>query len=70
MCGGSSHYPQHTSQIKSAYEMIGEELRNQYSLAYSPIALRADGAWHPVRVDMADSSLKAFTRRGYFAPKR
>lgn len=67
--GGTSYYPQRTSQLKSAYELIGEELRNQYSLAYAPQGVRADGSWHPIRIDLTDRSLTAYTRRGYYAPK-
>jgi len=67
--GGTSYYPQRTSQLKSAYELIGEELRNQYSIAYSPQQVRSDGAWHEIKVELDDRSLKSYTRRGYYAPK-
>src|SRR5439155_4750780 len=67
--GGSSHYPQRPSQLKGAYELIGEELRNQYSLAFASADLKADGSWHAIRVELAEPGLKAFTRRGYYAPK-
>lgn len=67
--GGTSHYPQRASALRTAYELIGEELRSQYNLAYSPEPLRLDGQWHPLRVEMTDPSLKAITRRGYYAPK-
>jgi Ca-activated chloride channel family protein len=67
--GGTSNYPQRPGQIKGAYDLISDELRNQYSLAYAPRELRADGSWHPIRIEMSDPTLKAFTRRGYYAPK-
>jgi Ca-activated chloride channel family protein len=67
--GGTFQYPQRASQLNSTYDLIGEELRNQYSLAYSPEPLRADGAWHPIRVELKEPSLKVLTRRGYYAPK-
>jgi Ca-activated chloride channel family protein len=67
--GGSFHYPKRASALKGAYELIGEELRNQYSLAYTPLNLRRDGAWHPLRVEVKDRALKVFTRTGYYAPK-
>ena len=67
--GGTSYYPTRTSQLKSAYELIGEELRNQYAIAYSPQQVRADGQWHEIKVELDDRSLKSFTRRGYYAPK-
>jgi len=66
--GGTSYFPQRTSQLKGAYDLIGEELRNQYSLGYHPRPLRLDGAWHNVRVELKDPALKPLTRRGYYAP--
>ena len=67
--GGTSYYPTRSSQLKSAYELIGEELRNQYSIAYAPQQVRADGAWHEIKIQLEDRSLKSYTRRGYYAPK-
>lgn len=67
--GGTFHYPKRTSQLKGTYDLISEELRHQYSLAYAPKELRADGSWHPIRVELKDPALKALTRRGYYAPK-
>ena len=67
--GGTSYFPSRASQLKGAYELIGEELRNQYSIAYAPQQIRADGAWHDIKVELDDRTLKSFTRRGYYAPK-
>ena len=68
--GGSSNYPQRPSQLKGSYELIGEELRHQFSLGYTPSILRADGQWHTIKVEITPPSLTPFTRRGYYAPKR
>ncbi len=67
--GGISEFPQRPSQLKTAYELIGEELRNQYSLGYTPQPLRLDGQWHPIKLELKDPALRAITRRGYYAPK-
>jgi VWFA-related protein len=51
---------------------IARELRNQYILGYSPAAIIADGKFHRVslKVEAADkdTELRAFYRRGYYAP--
>ena len=67
--GGISEFPQRPSQLKTAYELIGEELRNQYSLGYTPQPLRLDGQWHPIKCELKDPALRVITRRGYYAPK-
>jgi VWFA-related protein len=49
------------------YDLIGEELRNQYSPAYSPLARRRRNPAPPIRSSVGPS-LKVYTRRRY-APK-
>ena len=67
--GGRFYFSPRPSQLRGVYDLIGEELRNQYALAYSPSRLRADGSWHAIHVELSDPVLKPFTRRGYYAPK-
>jgi VWFA-related protein len=51
---------------------IGVELRNRYVLGYSPTAPHRDGRYHPVQVKIVPPhglpTLRAFWRRGYYAP--
>jgi VWFA-related protein len=51
---------------------IGVELRNRYMIGYSPSAPHRDGRYHPVQVKIVPPrglpALRAFWRRGYFAP--
>jgi VWFA-related protein len=51
---------------------IGVELRNRYLLGYSPAAAHRDGRYHPVQVKIVPPrglpALRAFWRRGYYAP--
>jgi VWFA-related protein len=62
----------------SAYDLpditakIGIELRNRYILGYSPANQQRDGRYRPVQVKVVPPRglppLKAFWRRGYYAP--
>jgi Ca-activated chloride channel family protein len=51
---------------------IARELRNQYILGYSPATTTADGKFHRVSLKLAapdtETDLRAFYRRGYYAP--
>jgi Ca-activated chloride channel family protein len=51
---------------------IGETLRNQYVLGYSPSKVRRDGKYHRVEVKLTrpreSPKLRASWRRGYYAP--
>ena len=39
-----------------------------YTLTYQPREVAPDGRFHRIRVELRDSSLRAITRAGYFAP--
>ncbi len=53
---------------------IARELRNRYILGYSPAATIADGKFHRINLKLAapgmEPGLRAFYRRGYYAPVR
>jgi hypothetical protein len=53
----------------SDFQKIGEELRSQYVLSYTPTNPVLDGTYRKVRVEMTDKKFKARTRQGYFAVK-
>jgi Ca-activated chloride channel family protein len=67
--GGTFYYSTRASQLKGVYDLIGEELRNQYSLAYSPLSMPTDGAWHPIRVQVKDPSLRCTPAAGTTPPR-
>lgn len=53
--------------LKKAYEMIMEELRHQYSLAYSPLNEARDGKWRKIEVKVKGYNHNIVTRKGYYA---
>lgn len=55
--------------LKKAYEKIMEELRHQYSMAYSPLNETRDGRWRKIKVRIKGRDYDVVTRKGYFVPK-
>ncbi len=69
---GGRQLPATGPDIPDIAAKIGVELRNRYVLGYSPSAPHRDGRYHPVQVKIVPPrglpTLRAFWRRGYYAP--
>jgi Ca-activated chloride channel family protein len=66
--GGRAFYPYHVDDLDQSFQDIGDELRNQYSIAYSPTNYVLDGQYHKIRIEMPDhKGYQVRARRGYFA---
>lgn len=69
---GGRQLPAEGPDIPDIAAKIGVELRNRYVLGYSPTAPQRDGRYHPVQVKVVPPRglpvLRAFWRRGYYAP--
>jgi VWFA-related protein len=69
---GGRQLPAQASDMPDIAAKIGVELRNRYVLGYSPSEQRRDGRYHPVQVKIVPPrglpTLRAFWRRGYYAP--
>jgi VWFA-related protein len=66
--GGRAFYPYHVDDLDQSFQDIGDELRNQYSIAYSPTSYVLDGRYHKIRIEMPDhKGYQVRARRGYFA---
>ena len=69
---GGRQLPAAAGDIPDIAAKIGVELRNRYVLGYSPSAPHRDGKYHPVLVKIVSPRglplLRAFWRRGYYAP--
>lgn len=65
--GGDVFFPSNTSQLKRAFELAEQTLRNQYYLVYEPTENSRDG-FRKIEVRIVGKKgLKALTRAGYFA---
>jgi Ca-activated chloride channel homolog len=66
--GGRAFYPYHVDDLDQSFQDIGDELRNQYSIAYMPTNYVLDGRYHRIRIDVPDhKGYQVRARRGYFA---
>ena len=66
--GGKLNEIQRLDQMARLYVEVAAHLRSLYTVAYQPANGRAkDGKWHEIRGEVAQPSLTARTRPGYFA---
>jgi Ca-activated chloride channel family protein len=66
--GGRAFYPYHVDDLDQSFQDIGDELRNQYSLAYNPSTHALDGRYHKIRIEVPEhKGYQVRARKGYFA---
>jgi VWFA-related protein len=66
--GGRAFFPYHVDDLDQSFQDIGDELRNQYSIAYIPSNYVLDGKYHKIRIEVPDhKGYQVRARRGYFA---
>jgi Ca-activated chloride channel homolog len=66
--GGRAFFPYHVDDLDQSFQDIGDELRNQYSIAYLPTNYVIDGRYHRIRIEVPDhKGYQVRARRGYFA---
>ena len=66
--GGRAFFPYHVDDLDQSFQDIGDELRNQYSIAYQPLNYVLDGRYHKIRVEVPDhKGYQVRARRGYYA---
>ncbi len=66
--GGRAFFPYHVDDLDQSFQDIGDELRNQYSIAYVPTHSQFDGKYHRIRIEVPEhKGYQVRARRGYFA---
>ena len=66
--GGRAFFPYHVDDLDQSFQDIGDELRNQYSIAYIPTNSILDGKYHRIRIETPDhKGYQVRARRGYYA---
>ena len=69
--GGRAFYPYHVDDLNQSFQDIGDELRNQYTITYSPTNFVANGKYHRIKIEIPNhSGYQVRARRGYFARSR
>ncbi|HMQ03405.1 MAG TPA: VWA domain-containing protein [Pyrinomonadaceae bacterium] len=69
--GGKAFYPTSNVEMDEIFERIALELRNQYSIGYTPSDFQPDGKWRRVRIRVKPPRglprLTVRSREGYYA---
>lgn len=70
--GGRAFFPRSEDELRTAFDQIQRDLREQYLVAYSPSNKTRDGSYRVIRIEVVDpelrkQSLKLNYRPGYFA---
>ncbi|MGH9524036.1 MAG: VWA domain-containing protein, partial [Terriglobales bacterium] len=69
--GGEAYFPESLKDVRPACERIAREIRNQYTLIYTPTNQKHDGSYRSIQVRAstpAGRGLHVTTRPGYTAP--
>ena len=66
---GAAYYPKDLTEVEKLTPEIAHEIRNQYTIAYSPLNENLDGSFRKIRVELAGSYRGATVRakNGYYA---
>ena len=82
--GGQAYFPRFEQEMPSVYEQIAGQLRQQYSLGFTPSNPSKDGKFHKLKVELVDGQgnplkvidqkgknvkYRVVCREGYYAPK-
>jgi len=65
--GGKAYFPLKLDDLAADFQKIGDELRSQYVISYTPTNPSLDGTYREIKIEMGDKKYKARTRAGYFA---
>src|SRR6202166_3889997 len=65
---GRAFFSLPVDDLDQSFQDIGDELRNEYSIAYSPTNYIMDGRYHKIRIETPNhKGYQVNARRGYFA---
>jgi Ca-activated chloride channel homolog len=65
--GGRVFYPYKVEDLAQSFVDIGNELRSQYFIAYSPSNGESNGKYRTIEVQIDRKNLDVRTRKGYYA---
>jgi len=68
--GGQVLFPPSVEEISNSFHEIEEELRSQYSLAYTPADFKYDGSFRTIYLYCNDRHYQVRARKGYFSPRQ
>lgn len=65
--GGRAFFPYLVDDLGQSFLDIGDELRHQYALAYSPAGRIPDSKYHTIRIQVDRKDLIVRARKGYYS---
>jgi VWFA-related protein len=68
--GGTPYCPFNTIDVGRSFERIANELRNQYTIAYTPTNRTRDGSFRWISIETRRKNLNIHHRPGYYAEPR
>jgi VWFA-related protein len=70
--GGQAYFPKSLDEVEELVKTIAHDLRNHYTIGYTPSNRKLDGSWREVRVKVNPpknvSKVTVRTKQGYYAP--
>jgi Ca-activated chloride channel family protein len=68
--GGQVFYPKDVSEVEKIAHQVAHDIRNQYTIAYTPSNVALDGTYRQIKLTVkAPGNPVARTRSGYYASK-
>src|SRR4029453_7273016 len=69
--GGRAFFPYHVDDLNQSFPDIGDELRSEITITYSPSNFIAKGKYHKIKIEIpGHNGYQVRARRGYFAKSR
>ena len=65
--GGRAFFPYEIDDLGQSFLDIGDELRHQYALAYSPAGRSQDGKYHTIKIQTDRKDVIVRARKGYYS---
>jgi Ca-activated chloride channel homolog len=65
--GGEAFYPAELSEVDRIAHQVARDIRNQYTIEYTPANAAMDGTFRKIEVKVDNLDLTVRTRKGYYA---
>ena len=70
--GGQAYFPKSLDEVEELVKDIAHQIRNHYTISYTPTNRKLDGSWREIRVKVNPpktiSKVTVHTKQGYYAP--
>jgi VWFA-related protein len=71
--GGQAYFPKTLDEVEELVKHIAHDLRNHYTISYTPTNTKLDGSWREISVKVTPPKnmpkVTWHTKQGYYAPK-